>query len=386
MRAKGALLGLALAALMGGTAAAQETLKIGAIGSLSGGGTAWGLAIKRAVELAVDQTNEAGGVKVGDKTLKVEYVMYDDQYSGQGGKVAAERLVNNDNVKFIIGPIGSPPVLSAIGVTTPAKVLVLSNGYAPQILKNEAKSPYNFRISMTSTEFTPGIVKWVRQNLPNVKKIGVLAPNDAVGQSVAPIAVEEYKKQGLETWFEQFERGTKEFTPLIIRMMAAKVDLLELDGNTPGDSGLLIKQARQAGFRGTIIQTGGPAVPEIMEIAGSFAEGFLSYEMADFTTPSGQKLEAAYSKKYGKGIINSQFPAFYNATLMMIEAIRRAGTTTDVDKVRDTLERMDGYDAGVYGPLKWSGLEAYGVRHQIALPFFLVEVKGGKVVPKATID
>ena len=85
------------------------------IGSLSGGGTAWGLAIKRGAEIAIDEVNKAGGLKVGDKTYKIELLMLDDQYTGQGGKTAAERLVFQDKVKFIVGPIGSNPVLSTDG-------------------------------------------------------------------------------------------------------------------------------------------------------------------------------------------------------------------------------------------------------------------------------
>jgi branched-chain amino acid transport system substrate-binding protein len=42
-----------------GPVLSAETLKIGAIGSLSGGGTAWGLAIKRGAELAVDEANNS---------------------------------------------------------------------------------------------------------------------------------------------------------------------------------------------------------------------------------------------------------------------------------------------------------------------------------------
>ena len=122
------VLGAAAVSLVAGPAMAQETLKIGAIGSLSGGGTAWGLAIKRGAEIAVDEVNAAGGLKVGDKTFKVELVMYDDQYTGQGGRTAAERLVYQDKVKYIVGPIGSNPVLSTIEVSTPQKVLVVSNG------------------------------------------------------------------------------------------------------------------------------------------------------------------------------------------------------------------------------------------------------------------
>ena len=375
----------ASAILLGAVSAeAQETLKVGAIGSLSGGGTAWGQAIQRGTQLAADDANAAGGVKVGDKTYKVEIVMYDDKYTGQGGKDAAERLVFQDKVKYIIGPIGSNPALSTVAVTTPEKVVVLSNGYASAVLKNEAKAPYNFRVTLTNGEFAPKMVKWIAENV-KPKKVGILAPNDAIGQSVVPGLAQIYKDNGIEVWSDMFERGTKEFTPLITRMIAAGVDALELNFNAPGEAGLLVKQARQAGFRKTIIQTGGPAVPEIVEIAGLLAEGFISYEMYDFDAPRAQGFVKAYRAKYGEGIISAQTPAFYNATKILFEALHRAGTL-DTDKVRDAIEKMEGYDAGVFGPVKWTGMKDYGVNHQIDLPFFIVEVKGGKEVTRATIE
>src|SRR5690242_13234966 len=186
----------AAALLIGATGAhSQETLKIGGIGPLSGGGTAWGLAAQRGMELAIEDLNAKGGVKAGGKTYKVELVMYDDQYTGQGGKAAAERLVNQDNVKFIIGPVGSPPALGVISVTNPAKVLALTDGYAPQILKNDTPDPYNFRIYNTNLEFGPSLIKWLKENRPQIKKVGIMAPNDAVGQSVAGPLAEDYRKQ-----------------------------------------------------------------------------------------------------------------------------------------------------------------------------------------------
>ena len=376
----GAILTLAAAI----PAQAQETLKIGGIGPLSGGGTAWGLATQRGIELAIDDLNAAGGVKADGKSYKLELIMYDDQYTGQGGKSAAERLVNQDQVKFIVGPIGSPPALATIGVTNPAKVIALTNGYAAAVLKNETKDPYNFRIINTSVEFGPPLIAWLKETHPEIKKVGILAPNDAVGQSVATQLAEDYRKQGFEVAIDMFERGTKEFTPLILRMMAQKVDAFEFDGNSPGDVGLMVKQMRQAGFRGTLIQIGGPGIDEVIQIAGPYAEGYLSYDVFDWSTPGGQKLQAAYEKKYGKGIINAQMPAFYHATLLLAEAIKRAGTL-DTDKVRAALEKTDGFDAGLYGPIKWTGEETYGVRHQILLPYFVSEVKNGQIIKKEKI-
>ena len=86
---------LAAALMLGAAAAApaQDIVKIGGIGPLSGGGTAWGLAAQRGMELAIEDLNAAGGVKAAGRAYRLELIMYDDQYTGQGGKGAAERLV-----------------------------------------------------------------------------------------------------------------------------------------------------------------------------------------------------------------------------------------------------------------------------------------------------
>jgi branched-chain amino acid transport system substrate-binding protein len=373
---------VALTLCAGTTAQAQDVLKIGGIGPLSGGGTAWGLAAQRGMEIAIDDLNATGGVKAGGKAYKLELVMYDDQYTGQGGKVAAERLINQDKVQFIIGPVGSPPALGVISVTNPAKVIAMTDGYAPQILKNDTPDPYNFRIYNTNIEFGPPLIKWLKDNIPAIKKVALLAPNDAVGQSVAGPLAEDYRKQGFETTVDLYERGTKEFTPLILRMMGQKVDAFEFDGNAPGDAGLMLKQIRQAGFRGHVHQIGGPAIDEIIEIAGPAADGFMSYDIFDWDTPAGQRLKAAYEKKYGKGIINAFMPAFYHAVFLLTESIRRADSL-DTGKVRAALETTGGYDAGIYGPIKWVGKESYGVNRQLMLPYYWSEVKGGKIVKLA---
>lgn len=361
------------------SALAQETLKIGGMGPLSGGGTSWGLAAQRGMELAVTDVNAAGGVKAGGKTYKLELVFYDDLYSAQGGKAAAERLVHQDKVNFIVGPVGSPPALASISVTNPAKVIALTNGYAPGVLKNDTADPYNFRLYNTNIEFGPPIIQWIKENLKEVKKVALLAPNDAVGQAVAKPLAEDYKKQGFEVVLDFFERGTKEFTPLILRMMAQRVDAFEFDGNSPGDAGLMLKQIRQAGFRGKVFQVGGPAVDEIIEIAGPAAEGFMTYDFIDWDMPKAAKLKEDYIAKYGKGIISPFMPAFYHGVYLLVDAIQRADSV-ETPKVRDALDKMDGLDIGIYGPVKWTGKETYGINRQLLMQYFFSEVKGGKIV------
>jgi branched-chain amino acid transport system substrate-binding protein len=374
-----------VAALMMVTSAgAQEELKIGGIGPLSGGGTAWGVSLQRGMQLAIDEVVQSGGLKVGGKTYTPKLVMFDDQYTAAGGRLAADRLANVEKTKFIIGPIGSPSVMSAVAVTNPAQVLVMSNGFSPAILKNDAKSPYNFRAMNSTVEFGPSMIKWYRQNYPAAKKVALIAPNDAVGQAVIPQLEAYYKENGFTVWKELYDRGSKEFTPLLTRMIAQNVDLLDLNSNAPGESALLLKQARQAGYKNAIWQVGGPSVDEIIDIGGPLAEGFISMNVFDFGLPEAQKFLKTYRAKYGNNVLNAQTPVWYNATRILFEAMRRAGTV-DVAKVRDSLEKLEGYNAGLFGPVSWGGKGDYGVDHQLLLKFWIVEVKNGKVVTRATV-
>jgi branched-chain amino acid transport system substrate-binding protein len=363
---------------------AQEEIKVGAIASLSGGGSAWGLGLVRGVELAIDEINAAGGLKLGDKTHKLRLVPFDDQYNAAQAKIAAERLVDQEKVKFIIGPIGSPGGLGSQPVTQPAKVLQFLDGYAPGILKNEWNGAYTFRVAITNREIAAAFVDWVKKTMPGVKKVGIIAPNDAVGQMATPFLVETYKKAGIDVWVDMYERGTKEFTPLLVRMLSQNVDLLDLNANPPGEAGLLLKQARQIGFKNRIVQSGGAGLEEIINIAGPAAEGFVKYDYFDESTETAKPFVAEYAKRYS-GPMNSVVPIYYNAMMMLAEGIRRAGSL-DTTKVRDAIAGMDGWDSRLFGKLVWSGKEDYGVRHQIMLPFYLKEVKGGKSSILTTIN
>ncbi len=370
------LCGIVACGLGSMAARAQEVLTLGAIGPLSGGGTAWGQALNRGVQMAVDEVNAAGGLKVGDKTYKVRLVMLDDGYTSTGGRTAADRLISLDKVKFILGPVGSPSALGALSATGPAHVLMMSDGFAVSILKNAQKAAFNFRVIDSSLEFAPAMIAWMHKSHPEVKKVGILSPNDATGQAVIPILKAAYEANGIEVWSEVFDRGTQEFTPLVTRMASQGVDLFDINSNAPVDAGLMIKQARQVGYKGLIWQVGGPEVDELISVLGPLSDGFMSLDMFDFNDAAGKKFAADYHAKW-PGIINAQAPLWYNAARIAMEAIHRAGTL-DVPAVRDALQKMDGFDAGIIGPVSWGGNANYSVPHQLLVPFWIVQVKDGK--------
>jgi branched-chain amino acid transport system substrate-binding protein len=359
-----------------GDASSKEVLKIGAIGSLSGSGAAWGIATKNGVQLAIDEVNDRGGLKVGGKIYELKQIIYDDTYTGQGGTTAANRLIFEDKVNFIIGPIGSPAALAAGLVANREKVLVFCNGFSPRIIGKD--KPYTFRITLSTNEFAPAIVKWMAEKFPTMRKVAVICTTDEVGQAVAPLNIKYYKEGGFELVAdERYERGTKDMVPIINRMLIKNPDIIELDGHAPGDVALIVKQTRQLGYKKIMIQTGGPGLEQVLEVARELAEDFLSYNIFDPQDPNVQHFVKAYDKKFG-GFINPYCPLMYNGTKLLFHTIEKENTL-DTDKIKAAFEKSDGYMT-MMGPIKWTGEELYGIRHQILTPFYISQIKNGKIV------
>lgn len=357
-------------------ATSKEVLKIGAIGSLSGSGAAWGFATKNGVQLAIDEVNDRGGLKVGGKTYELKQIIYDDAYTGAGGNTAAQRLIFEDKVNFIIGPIGSPPALAAGLVANREKVIVLCNGFSPRIIGKD--KPYTFRVTLSTNEFAPAIVKWMAEKFPTMRKVAVICTQDEVGQAVAPLNIKAYEDGGFKIVAdERYERGTKDMVPIINRMLIKDPDIIELNGHAPGDVALIVKQTRQLGYKKIMIQTGGPGLEQVLEVARELAEDFISYNIFDPEDPNVQHFVKAYDKKFG-GFINPYCPLMYNGAKLLFHTIEKENTL-DTDKIKAALEKSDGYMT-MMGPIKWTGEELYGIRHQILTPFYISQIKKGKIV------
>src|SRR5690606_15218719 len=150
-------LGLALPATT--VHAQQDTLRIGAPVTLSGPGAASRQGLQHAAELAADDVNAAGGHQVAGKRYKVEVIPYDDKYQANEAVTVANRLVFEDKVKYIIGPVGSAPVLAIQPITEKNGVIVMTLGFTPKALGPD--KPYTFRPNVTTAEVSQPQIDWV---------------------------------------------------------------------------------------------------------------------------------------------------------------------------------------------------------------------------------
>ncbi len=107
-------------------ASAQETVKIGAAVSLTGNFAREGNLLKNGYAYWEKLINEAGGIDVAGKKTKVEVIYYDDESKPQSSARLTEKLITEDNVKFILGPYSSGIATATAAISEKYKVVTMT--------------------------------------------------------------------------------------------------------------------------------------------------------------------------------------------------------------------------------------------------------------------
>lgn len=367
-----------LAAFGSFQASANEVLTIGVVSALEGPGSEWGRGVDGGTRIAAKEINEAGGLTVNGTTYEIRVRSYDDGYAAARAVAAVTRLIEQDRVSFVLGPLGSGAALAVKPMYEEHGILALVNSYTPETLAGDPQ--YTYRVLPTTAEYVGPIVGWIKENHPELQRVAIISPNDQTGWDSQKSQVATYEEFGYEiVGTELFERATRNFQPFVTRIMAQRPDLIELDTTPPGTAGLIIRQAREMGYQGMFSKIGGPGVPEIVDAAGKeFAEGTIVYVAADTENPKYAEMEEAYAEIYPPPM-NAFNVFFYDAAHMLFEAMQRAGTVDDTDAVRAELVAMAPYE-GMQGTLVWGGEEIYGNNHQLQTPTFIGRIQDGKEV------
>ena len=361
------------AGLMGGAVA--QTLKIGVIAPLTGPGAPWGLAAKYAAEIAADEVNAKGGLNVGGKKYQVQAIAYDDQYKAAEAVAAYNRLTRQDGAKYLMVATSAPTMAVKQNVEDD-KVLTITSAFASAAIDD--KSKYMFRMYSTSEHYIPAYVAWMKKNLKESRMLTV-NPNDETGWAQSKVTGEQYKKVGFDLiGAELYERSMKDFAPLLTKVIAQKPEVIDLGSSSPATAGLIVRQARELGYKGRFVQTGGSGWEEIVKSAGKeAAAGLVNVLYTDTSTPGFKKLAAAYEKKAGH-VPNELIAIYYDGWRVVFSAMEKAGDvdTTKVATAYPTVLPM----TSVQGTqMSWAG------RQQVLTTEFVSILEDGKPVIKGTI-
>jgi len=362
------LAAIGVAAAICGTAQA-ETLRIGVIGAMTGGGAAWGLAEEQGYKIAADEANAQGGLEVGGKKYQVEIIAYDDQYKASSAMAAYNRAVNENGAKYVV-LMSSAGALAVKQNVEDDKIISFTSAYSAKAIDSNTK--YMFRLFSVASDYTPGLIDWISNNIKQ-RRVVIINPNDETGWDQSRLTDKLFKDKGFEVLGnELYERDQKDFQPFFTKLLALKPDVMDLGSSSPATAGLLIRQARELGYKGLFLKTGGAGPEEIVAVAGKeAAEGMISVLYADPANPGYKKLVDAYQKAKGQSP-NAIIVPFYDSAKVLLAAIQKAGDPKDTAKVAAAVAQVLPMKSVLGDELTLAG----GGR-QIATTMYIGEIRNG---------
>jgi branched-chain amino acid transport system substrate-binding protein len=370
----GAASALAICAAMLGQARA-DALKIGVIGPMTGPGAQWGFAARYAAEILADEINAKGGLEVGSKRYTLETIAYDDQYKASEAISAYNRLVQKDGVKYMMVVV-SAPLMAVKQMIEDDKIVTITSATAKGAI--DEKTHFVTRLDSVPRDYVPGFAAWLKDNISE-KRIVQMNPNDETGWTHSEITQAAYKKNGFDiAAVELYERSLKEFAPLLTKNLALHPDVIDLGSSPPTTAALIVRQAREMGYKGRFVQTGGAGWEQIVEGAGKeAAEGLVNVLYADTSAPGFQRLAAAYQKKVGQ-FPNEFLAPDYDAFNVILKAIQKAGDVNDTAKVAASFKDVMPMKSVQGGDMNW-------VPQQIITTEYISVLHDGKPVIKGEI-
>jgi branched-chain amino acid transport system substrate-binding protein len=366
-----------LAASLTMSLAAAQTLKIGVIAPLTGGGAPWGLAAAEGPRILAEEINAKGGLAVGTKKYKVEVIAYDDQYKAADAVAAYNRLVNQDGVKHMI-VLGSAATMALKQQIEDDKVVVMTASYTGKAL--DKSSHYLFRLYSPPDDYIGSFVAWMKDNIKG-KRIVIVNPNDETGWDQTQLAMRVFKANGFEVLgSELFERAQKDFQPMLTKIIAQKPDIVELGGTSPATAGLIIRQARELGYDKLFSKMGGAGPKDIVASAGAkAAEGTINMLYADPANEGYKRLAAAYRKARNQEP-NEIIVSFYDGANVLLNAIQKAGTVDDTAKVAAAFSKALPMKSVQGDELTIGGKATYGVDAQVMSVNYIGTIRNGEPV------
>lgn len=344
--------------LLGGVAtsalAADDTVKIGVVAAESGSFVSAGHTLPAGVSLAVKEINDAGGVKVGDKTYKIELIRRDDRTDVGTAVAATQELVRDAGVKAIFGSESHDFTLAMAKITQPAKVLHFAgNSTLDTILTDAHVAPggedhYLFqsepREFQRSGSTARGVLDLLKPLVDHpIKTSVIIAGNDATGQFLSSYYIKALKAEGQTVPDIIFyPPDTTDFSPFLTRAKSLKADVIHFWYN--GDSTLTaLPQALELGAAPAYFMFG--VDPGIWKERKMTADVPVTMSCVPICwgESSNAKAKAYFAKYFAagapKGVTSSVSLLYYDYVHMLAEAWTKAGTF-DPDKVVIALETL----------------------------------------------
>lgn len=323
----------------GGGGGGGGTIKIGLIAPLTGEIKTFGESTKAGFDLALEQAGYQAG------NFKIEFVVGDDKADPAEGVNLAERMINQDGVKAIVGSVTSGVSIPVAEVTNANNIVSISGTATSEKLTvddNGNRKAYAFRACFIDP-FQGQVSAKFALNTLGAKTAAVLYDkgNDYTVGLAENFMANFEAGGGTVVFSETYAQSDTDFSALVTNIASQNPDVLFLPDYYPKVS-LIAAAVRDRGLNVTMM--GGDGWDSSDLDFGLLDGGyFTNHYSPEDPRPEVQNFVKAYQDKYGT-VPDALATLAYDATNILLEAIKQANSD-DPTKIRDAMQNLSGFQA-----------------------------------------
>jgi branched-chain amino acid transport system substrate-binding protein len=337
---------------------AEDTIKLALTGPYSGGSAPMGTSTRDGSKLAIAEINAAGGIQVGKKKLKIEYVERDDEAKNERGALIAQELAAMKDLSGVIGSVNTGVVMAGdkflqeAGIT---KLICPAAGSKSMTQWTGPTGPKELSIFRFAAHDGIQAQMVVEEAIHRgFKKVAIFADDTNYGVSGRDDMLDQIRKQGSKlevVTTEKWAIGDKDMSAQLLKAKALGAQAILIWGIGPELAAVANGQAK-LGYKVPLIGGWPLSMSNFIDNAGANGNGALMPQtfIEEPITPRVKAFIEAYHKAYGVTRIPSPVSAAqgYDAVLIFAAAVKQAGST-DSRKIRDALEDLKQPVDGVIG-------------------------------------
>lgn len=379
----GLIAGLALLAGCTSTVGSQrhsgDTIRLGVNAELTGDLAPYGDAMAKGVQVAVDQTNAAGGVH----GHQIELFTADNR--GDAGKTVAmaTTLMSQQRALAVIGPVSDGLFALTLPVADRHQIPVISGSACDSNRLNDANGTvhqFAFRSCLGLGQQGAAMASFAKTNLSASSAAVFRTGQQGFANEFADAFVSGFAAAGGTLGVQDsFEPGETDYTRFVTALQADPADVIYVAAPLP-ETATMIRTLRGAGIDQPILGTGDLGTPLANEVAGPDALTKVyvvtQFSGQDTGNKVAQRFLDAYRQTYGADP-DAHAAMAYDAALLAIAGIAQADELTGID-VQSAIESTRGVDGA-------GGRFSIGDDHQVSKDALVVELAGGVPVSLAHI-
>lgn len=312
-------------------------LLIGALTPITGAGSPYGPNMLKAMEIAVKEVNDAGGVA----GRKLKLIAEDAETQPQAAVLAAKKLIEINKVQAILGTWASGVSLAVLPLTEDANIIEMNVSGAPAISLLDKKDLV-WRYQGTNDRFGRAFAKIAEKQ--GFKRPATMAFNNASGKGNTEGFIKAWEEAGHGKVVANivYEPNRPSYRSELQQVLAADPDVIVMGSYLP-DTTIILREWYQSGHKNSWIIPAWAANPDLVKALGDDAtNGILAVDtVSNVNADSYKDLSVRYKKVTGSDLSDNVYAAMtYDMVISLALAAQKAGKGASSQKISDNIRAV----------------------------------------------